>query len=243
MTTHSAATTSLPGAPTAKPVSGLTAWWVQRIGRRDTTGPAPEPTTGHLPYTRRLHGRAPAAEAAVSQVLHQQITQIDQAFIAVCAQIAHHHHSATAAQTTAAAIPSGAEPGSLLASAQSRELRRLHSEATNHQQSIADLTGRVAGLLAQRRHLLNEGRDRVDGHAARYQELVACHRRGYDRPTRRGTAATGTPHPAYIPTATWVTGDLPILTAAVDPATHEVIRWALREFDESEHHTPRLYAV
>lgn len=237
------AVAALPGAPVARPVRGLSAWWTQRIGHRDAAGPAPDPATGHLPHTLRLHSRAAAAESAVSAVLHQQVTHLDQAFITVCGQIAHHHRAATTAAETASAVPASAEPGSLLAAARARELRRLRSESTSHQQAVTELTGRVAGLLAQRRHLLNQARDLVDGHAARYGQLVACHRRGYVRSRGRSAAATaGAPLPGYTPTAGWVHGDLPVLTAAVDPGTREVVEWALREFDRPEQ-LPRLRAV
>ena len=237
------AVAALPGAPVARPVRGLSAWWTQRIGRRDATGPTPDPATGHLPHTLRMHSRAAAAEAAVSTVLHQQVTHLDQAFITVCGQIAHHHRAAVTAAETADAGPAGAEPGSLLAASRAREMRRLRSEVAGNQRTVTELTGRVAGLLAQRRHLLNQARDLVDGHAARYGQLVACHRRGYERPRGRGAAAsTGAPLPGYIPTAGWVHGDLPVLTAAVDPSTREVVEWALREFDRPEHPT-RLRAV
>lgn len=233
----------LPGAPAAEPVRALTAWWAQHVGRRDAAGPAPDPTTGHLPYTRRLHGRAAAAEATISQVLHHEVTPVDQTFIALCAQIVHHNQAVATAHAAAAAIPAGAEPGSLLAAARAREGRRLCHEAASNQQAIADLTGRVAGLLATRRHLVNQARDLVDGHAARYRELVAAHRRGYDRPKRRAAASTGAPHPAYVPTATWVAGDLPILTATIDPATREVAQWTLREFENPEPPALHLRAV
>lgn len=234
---------SLPGAAVAKPVGWVAARAAQFAGRRDANGPAPDITSGHTAYTQLLQGKASAAESGVSQALHTTVSQVDRDFVSLCAQVAHHHQAAQRTTREREALPADHPPGSLAAAQSRRDDGRLEAGLAGHLQQGTDLASKVAGLLATRRHLVDEARALVAGHAARFTQLSACHRRGYERRARRGpTAHTGAALPIYHPLAPWVTGDLPILIASIDPATRRVIEWALQEFDRPAPVT-QLHAV
>lgn len=49
--------------------------------------------------------------------------------------------------------------------------------------------------------------------------------------------------PSYSPITPWVHGDMPILIAAIDPSTRNVIDWAIQEFDRPPAHVAELRAV
>jgi hypothetical protein len=223
------------GAPIAPTSPRWNAMLLARWAGRREGGIDPDPGTGHTTYTRQIHARTNIREAALSQNLHDAVEPIDRQFLSLCAQVAHHASTLQDLQATSEHLTGASEqPGSPADIRQRRALRALDTRQQQGGAAVQDALPTLAALLGTRLHLLDQARAAVAGHASRAATLGAAHRRGLQRTRQRlGLEPTTAPLPSYTSISYWVTGDLPLLAANLDPATREVAQWAQRQFHPS----------
>jgi hypothetical protein len=221
-----------PLAPTSPRWSAM--MLAGRAGRREG-GIDPDPATGHTTYTREVYARANTREATLGQNLHDAVEPIDAQFLSLCAQIAHHATTLQELQATSEHLTATTEQaGSPADIRQRRALRAVDTRQQRTGAAVQDALPTLAALLGARMHLLDQARAAVAGHASHAATLAAAHRRGLQRRRQRlGLEPTTAPLPTYTSMSHWVTGDMPLLAANLDPATHDVAQWVLRQFHPS----------
>jgi hypothetical protein len=117
-----------------------------------------------------------------------------------------------------------------------REATRLRTQRDAEQERASTAAGVLAELLSSRRHILDRARAAAVAWQTRFDHLAACHRRGYLR--RRKTASQPGLYPCLPPLLEWTTGDLPLLTSAIDTDAREIITLAMTPFDAGPSRSP-----